>query len=180
LIVENSWGADVHRDRKRTIFIREIRFVENISKISRRGFMNEESSVKDLSFRVHHTMLPVADLDRSIAFYTRLLGMKVNERHASEARRVKVGLIGYGEEARAPFLELIQDTSARAPVQVTPANIHIGIDTSDLRKLCAILEKEGVGFIRPFKQRSDGMGFSAWIRDPDGHDLELAERHPHT
>jgi len=35
-----------------------------------------------------------------------------------------------------------------------------------------------VPFIRPFKQRSGGMGFSAWIRDPDGHELELAERHP--
>jgi hypothetical protein len=32
-------------------------------------------------------------------------------------------------------------------------------------------------FIRPFRQRSDGMGFSAWIRDPDGYELELAERH---
>jgi lactoylglutathione lyase len=139
--------------------------------------MNEVTSVNDLSFQVHHTMLPVADLDRSIAFYTRLLGMKVKERHASEARKVEVGLIGYGDKASAPFLELIQDTSARAPAQVTPANIHVGIDTSDLRRLCNILEKEGVAFIRPFKERSDGMGFSAWIRDPDGHELELAERH---
>jgi lactoylglutathione lyase len=141
--------------------------------------MNEESLVKDLSFRVHHTMLPVADLDRSVAFYTRLLGMKVKERHASEARKVEVGLVGYGDKASEPFLELIKDISDNAPAQVTPANIHVGIDASDLRKLCAILEKEGVMFIRPLKQRSDGMGLSAWIRDPDGHELELAERHPH-
>jgi lactoylglutathione lyase len=139
--------------------------------------MNQANLVNDLTFRVHHTMLPVADLDRSIAFYTRLLGMKVKERHASEARKVEVGLIGYGDEASAPFLELIQDTSERAPARVTPANIHIGIDTSDLRKLCDVLEKEGVAFLRPFKQRSDSMGFSAWVRDPDGHELELAERH---
>ena len=142
--------------------------------------MNEEHLVKDLTFRVHHTMLPVADLDRSIAFYTRLLGMKVKERHASEARKVEVGLIGYGEKASEPFLELIEDISEKAPAQVTPANIHIGIDTSDLRKLCTILEKEGVTFIRPFKERSDGMGFSAWVRDPDGHEIELAERHSRT
>ena len=141
--------------------------------------MNEESLVKDLSFRVHHTMLPVADLDRSVAFYTRLLGMKVKERHASKARKVEVGLVGYGDKASEPFLELIKDISDNAPAQVTPANIHVGIDASDLRKLCAILEKEGVMFIRPLKQRSDGMGLSAWIRDPDGHELELAERHPH-
>ena len=139
--------------------------------------MEEESLVKDLNFRVHHTMLPAADLDRSIAFYTRLLGMKLKERHASDARKVEVGLVGYGDKASEPFLELIKDTSENAPAQVTPANIHIGIDTSDLRKLCGILEKESVTFIRPLKQRSDGMGLSAWIRDPDGHELELAERH---
>jgi len=138
--------------------------------------MNDDCLVKDLTFRVHHTMLPVANLDLSIAFYTRLLGMKVNERHASEARKVEVGLVGYGDEASAPFLELIEDTSEKAPAQVTPANIHVGIDASDLRKLCAILEKEGITFIRPLKQRSDGMGLSAWIRDPDGHEIELAER----
>jgi len=89
-------------------------------------------------------------------------------------------LVGYGEKASEPFLELIRDISDKAPDHVTPANIHVGIDTSDLRKLCAILEKEGVTFIRPLKQRSDGMGLSAWIRDPDGHELELAERHPRT
>ncbi|HEX9264525.1 MAG TPA: VOC family protein [Candidatus Binatia bacterium] len=140
--------------------------------------MHDDCLVKDLSFRVHHTMLPVADLDRSVAFYTRLLGMKLKERHASEARKVEVGLVGYGDEASEPFLELIQNTSENAPVQVTAANIHVGIDTSDLRKLCTVLEKEGVTFVRPLKQRSDGMDLSAWIRDPDGHELELAERNP--
>jgi lactoylglutathione lyase len=142
--------------------------------------MNDDCLVKDISFRVHHTMLPVADLDRSVAFYTRLLGMKVKERHASEARKVDVGLVGYGDKASEPFLELIEDISVNAPAQVTPANIHIGIDASDLRKLCAVLEKEGVTFMRPLKQRSDGVGLSAWIRDPDGHEIELAERHPRT
>ena len=139
--------------------------------------MNNESLVPDLTFRVHHTMLPVADLDRSIDFYTRLLGMKVKERHANDARKTDVGLVGYGATAAAPFLELTQAIGDQAPARVTPLNAHIAIDVSDLRKLCAVLEKERVTFVRAFKTRGDGKGFSTWIKDPDGHEIELAERH---
>ena len=139
--------------------------------------MNRESLVSGLRFRIHHTMLPVADLDRSVAFYTRLLGMTLKERHANQARKVDVGLVGYGSEGTEPLLELTQDISEKAPV-VRPLNAHIAIDVSDLAQLCTILTKENIPFVRALKQRSDGKGLSAWIRDPDGHEIELAERHP--
>ena len=129
------------------------------------------------AFKINHMMLPVANLDRSIAFYTRLLGMKVTERRASDVRKVDVGLIGYGDQAATPFLELTQGISDNAPTRVTPANVHIAIDVSDLRKLCAFLEGEGATFVRPLKQRSDGKGLTAWINDPDGNPIELAERY---
>jgi lactoylglutathione lyase len=139
--------------------------------------MSADSPVAGLTFKVHHTMLPVADLSRSIDFYTRLLGMKQQSRHANPTRGVEVGLIGYGDEASTPFLELTQNITAEAPSRVTPANIHIGIDVSDLRRLSNILEQEGVTFTRPVRERADGKGLTAWIEDPDGHPLELAERH---
>ncbi|HEY7065206.1 MAG TPA: VOC family protein [Chloroflexota bacterium] len=139
--------------------------------------MSTDSPVAGLSFKVHHTMLPVADLSRSIDFYTRLLGMKQQSRHANPTRGVEVGLLGYGDEVSTPYLELTQDISAAAPAQVTPANIHIGIDVSDLRQLATILEQEDIRFTRPVRERSDGKGLTAWIEDPDGHPLELAERY---
>jgi lactoylglutathione lyase len=138
--------------------------------------MSTESPVAALTFKVHHTMLPVANLNRSIDFYTRLLGMTLQERHPNPTRGTDVGLLGYGEEARG-LLELTQDITDQAPAEVTPANIHIGIHVSDLHRLVEVLEGQGVTFSRPLRARADGTGFGAWIKDPDGHDLELVERH---
>jgi lactoylglutathione lyase len=132
--------------------------------------------VEGLSFRIHHTMLPVADLDRSIKFYTQLLGMDVRSRHANPARQTDVGLVGYGTTGLEPVLELTKDTSDVAK-PVTPLNAHIAINVSDLHKLCSVLEQERVSFVRPFKARNDGKGFTAWISDPDGHSIELVEMH---
>ena len=139
--------------------------------------MTDESLVENLTFRIHHTMLPVADLDRSVGFYMQLLGMKLKERHVNEVRKVAVALVGYGDKPTSPFLELIENLGDSAPTAVTPLNAHIAIDVSDLRKLSGILEREGITFVRPLKARSDGKGLSAWVQDPDGHEIELAERY---
>jgi len=53
----------------------------------------------------------------------------------------------------------------------------VGIDCNDLSGLCAILEREGIALPRPLRQAADGISLRAWIRDPDGHEIELAERH---
>jgi lactoylglutathione lyase len=132
--------------------------------------------VEKVGFRFHHTMLPVADLDRSVDFYTRLMGMTVRDRHANSTRKTEVALLGYGADPTVPFLELTAETHA-AKTKVEPLNTHIAIDVSDLQALCTVLENEGVRFLRAFKERSDGKGFSAWVADPDGNPLELAERH---
>jgi lactoylglutathione lyase len=139
--------------------------------------MSEESLVKDLTFRIHHTMLPVANLERSINFYTRLFGMQVMGRRSDANRKVEVGHVGYGNRATQPSIELIQDVSEQAPVQVKPTGGHISIHVSDLQKLCVILEKEGVEFKQPLMRRPGG-NLRAWVRDLDGHELELAEHSP--
>lgn len=139
--------------------------------------MSEASPVGDLSFRIHHTMLPVASLDRSIAFYTRLLGMKPMGRRADDTREVEVGHVGYGDRDAQPSLELTQDISMQAPAEVKPTGIHVAIHVNDLQRLCAVLEREKVKFLAPIKG-TPGRRLVAWVRDPDGHALELIEVHP--
>jgi lactoylglutathione lyase len=143
--------------------------------------MGKESLVKDLAFRIHHTMLPVADLDRSIDFYTALLGMTVMGRRTDETRKVEVGHVGYGERETHPSLELTKDTSENARAGVDPIDLHIGVQVSDLRKLCGVLEKRQVSFIKPLKASGpDNRRMTAWVRDPDGHAIELIQIGPST
>lgn len=133
--------------------------------------MSAESIISDLAFRIHHTMLPVADLDRSIDFYSRFLGMQPMGRRKDENRKVEVGHVGYGDQ---PTLELTKDVSENAPAEVRPTGIHVAIQVSDLQRLCGILENERVTFLQPLKGLG-GRRLVAWIRDPDGHALELVE-----
>lgn len=138
--------------------------------------MSSESLVGDLTFRIHHTLLPVADLNRSIDFYTRLLGMKPMGRRTDEIRKVEVGHVGYGDREAQPSLELTRDISATAPAEVRPTGIHVAVHVSDLQRLCDVLESDHVQFLQSLKG-TPGKRLTAWIRDPDGHAIELVEVH---
>jgi lactoylglutathione lyase len=127
-------------------------------------------------FRIHHTMLPVADLDRSIAFYTGHLGMKVMGRRIDQSRNFAVGHVGYGDRDTHPSLELTQDLNETAPAEPGPIDFHVGIQVGDLQTLCAALEKGNVSFTRGLKASGpDNPRLTAWIRDPDGNAIELIE-----
>ncbi|MFI4972466.1 MAG: VOC family protein [Hyphomicrobiales bacterium] len=90
--------------------------------------------------------------------------------------QLKVGHVGYGDRDSQPSLELTQDIGDSAPAEVVPTGIHVGIHVSDLKRLCGVLESERVKFLQPLKG-TPGKRLTAWIRDPDGHALELVEVH---
>jgi lactoylglutathione lyase len=140
--------------------------------------VSSESLVSDLTFRIHHTVLPVADLNRSIDFYTGLLGMTVMGRRTDGVRKVEVGHVGYGDREAHPSLELTRDISENAEA-VDPIDLHIGVQVSDLRKLCGVLERQRVSFIKPLKASGpDNQCRTAWVHDPDGHAIELIQIGP--
>ncbi len=75
--------------------------------------------MSDFRFRLRHTMLPVRDLDRTIDFYTRLLGMDIM-RLRRQDETTRVGYLGYDSEDEGPALELIQSAGPTDPVQIPP------------------------------------------------------------
>lgn len=120
-------------------------------------------------------MMPVGDLDRSIDFYTRLLGMDVMRlRDLPEER---VGYVGYGSEDDGPALEMIQyKISGESKIPFWAG--HVALYVSDLYKLAERLKTEGVVFTKePQPMRPGSTDKVAFIKDPDGYTIELTERH---
>lgn len=143
--------------------------------------MNREGRVSGITFRIRHTMLPVGDLDRTIDFYTRLLGMDVMRLRDEPERRLRTGYLGYGSEDDGPALEVIQSGAADTQAKMPPWSGHIALYVSDLYKLAETLKAEGVKFtMEPRPNRPGSKDSVAFIQDPDGYTIELTERHSRT
>ncbi len=140
--------------------------------------MSGESLVRDIKFRIRHTMLPVRNLERTIDFYTRLLGMDVMRLRDQPDQNMRVGYLGYGCEDEGPALELIQTGGPGEHAQLPGWSGHVAIMVSKLYKLCETLKAEGVNLTRePQPVRPGSQDLVAWIEDPDGYFIELTERH---
>jgi lactoylglutathione lyase len=124
--------------------------------------------VAELGFRLRHTMLPVRDLDRSIDFYTRVLGMSlVRERRESAT---PTAYVAYGDETTHPALELISGTEHAGAAW----HGHINVAVVDLPAFCERLKAEGVTFARPSREVGGTIRF-AYLLDPDGFEIDLTE-----
>ena len=126
--------------------------------------------------RLRHTAFKVRDLDASIDFYSRLLGMQVTRRRDSAQRNHRAAYLAYGDEATHPALELVQDNNP--PDNFVLGNLywHINISVTDLLPLCEILKRAGIEFTeQPTPTLADDRYHIAFIRDPDGYEVELTD-----
>lgn len=125
-----------------------------------------------------HTMIRVRDLEKSVAFYTDLLGMNVMRRRVNDARGETVAYVGYGEEDRNHALEIVQEHNP--PEKFNHGNTygHVALAVPDVMGLSEILTKAGVEFsVPPQAVREGSPNKLAFIKDPDGYEIELTERH---
>jgi lactoylglutathione lyase len=119
-------------------------------------------------------MLLVNNLDRSVAFYTNLLGMQVvRELKEPERDGRNIAYVGYGEEGTHPVLELIED----AGNSDKPWAGQFAIAVADLPALIKKLEAARVRFALTMIKPETGMNtYVAKILDPDGFEIELTQR----
>lgn len=137
-----------------------------------------EESLRGIKFKIRHTMLPVSDLNRSIDFYTRLLGMDLMRLRDKPEENRQIGYVGYGSEDDGPALELTQRGAAGEHAAMAPWSGHVALHVSKLYELCEILKREDVTFVRePGPQGPGRPDLVAFIKDPDGYTIELTERH---
>ena len=134
--------------------------------------MNEMTS----KFRFLHTMIRVLDIDKSIDFYTRILGMKLLRRQDYEGGRFTLSFVGYGDEDSDTVVELTHHWDQTEPYDMGDAFGHLAIAVPDAYAVCEALEKEGVSVPRPAGPMKGGNRVIAFIEDPDGYKIELVQR----
>jgi lactoylglutathione lyase len=93
--------------------------------------MAGEKTVDGITFRIRHTMMLVRDLDRSIDFYTRLLGMDFQRIRLVPEKNERVGYLGYGSEDENPGLELIEAGGVETDKQIPKWYGHVALYVSD-------------------------------------------------
>jgi lactoylglutathione lyase len=121
-----------------------------------------------------HTMIRVGDLDKSIKFYTQVLGLKFHRKKEYPEGQFTLAFLGYGDNTE-PFLELTYnwDTS-RYDIGTGYGHMAFGVD--DIYKTCENIEQLGGKITRPPGPMKHGTTLIAFIEDPDGYKVELIER----
>lgn len=125
--------------------------------------------------RLLHTMLRVGDLDRSLAFYTEVLGMRLLRRQDYPEGRFTLAFVGYEDESEGAVIELTHnwDTSS---YELGNAYGHIALAVPDAYKACDDARARGGKVVREAGPMKHGKTVIAFIEDPDGYKVELIER----
>ena len=124
--------------------------------------------------RLLHTMLRVGDLDRSIAFYTELLGMRLLRRSDNSQYRYTLAFVGYGDEAETTVLELTYNWDTDH-YELGTAFGHLAVSCEDIVATCETIRAKGGKVVREPGPMSEGGTVIAFVEDPDGYKLELIQ-----
>ena len=125
--------------------------------------------------RILHTMLRVGDLEKSIAFYTEVLGMRLLRRKDFPDGRFTLAFVGYGEESDGAVLELTHNWDTPS-YELGTGYGHIAIAVPDAAAACAAIRGRGGKVVREAGPMKHGTTVIAFVEDPDGYRIELIQR----
>lgn len=122
--------------------------------------------------RLLHTMLRVGDLERSLAFYTEVLGMTLLRRKDYPDGRFTLAFVGYGNEAEHAVIELTHNWDTDR-YELGTGYGHIALEVADVYKACEDIRSRGGRIVREPGPMKHGSSILAFVEDPDGYRIEL-------
>jgi len=125
--------------------------------------------------RLLHTMLRVGNLDRSVKFYTEVLGMKLLRTTDRPEQKYALAFVGYGTEDRNSVLELTYNYGVEQ-YDAGTAFGHIAIEVPDAKAACDAVRAKGGAVTREAGPVKGGTTVIAFVTDPDGYKIEFIER----
>ncbi len=125
--------------------------------------------------RMLHTMLRVGDMQRSVEFYTKVLGMKLLRTTDRPDQKYSLAFVGYDEEARTAVLELTYNYGVDRN-DLGNAFGHIAIGVPDVAAACDRVRQGGGKVTREPGPVKGGSSVIAFVEDPDGYKIEFIER----
>lgn len=126
--------------------------------------------------RILHTMLRVGDLQRSIDFYTKVLGMHLLRTSDNPEYQYTLAFVGYGNNPEHAELELTYNYGVEK-YDIGTAYGHIAIAVENAQQACAAAKTAGGNVTREAGPVKGGSTVIAFVEDPDGYKIELIERH---
>ncbi|MGA9524340.1 MAG: lactoylglutathione lyase [Myxococcaceae bacterium] len=125
--------------------------------------------------RMLHTMLRVGDLERSLEFYTRILGMKVLRRQDYPEGRFTLAFIGYGPEESNTVIELTHNWDT-PKYDLGSGYGHIALGVDDIHATVEAVRQAGGKVVREPGPMKHGTTVIAFIEDPDGYRVEFIQQ----
>ena len=125
--------------------------------------------------RILHTMIRVGDLQRSLDFYTQVLGMKLLRKTDYSGGRFTNAFVGYDDESRSAVLELTHNWDT-ASYDLGTGYGHVAIEVDDPYRACEDVKRRGGKVTREPGPMKHGTTVIAFVEDPDGYKIEFVQR----
>jgi lactoylglutathione lyase len=126
--------------------------------------------------RLLHTMIRTGNLDRSIDFYTQVLGMQLLRRKDYPEGKFTLAFVGYGDERENSVIELTYNWGVES-YDLGKGFGHLAIEVDDVYAACEAIRQRGGRIVRDAGPMNAGTTIIAFVADPDGYMIELIGKH---